>query len=388
MTPTIAVVGPGAIGTTVAAALHETGRTPLLAGRTPRDSLELRDAGRSVVIPGPVRLDPDLVAPVDLVFLAVKATQLDGAAPWLAALCRTETVVCVLQNGVEQTSMVASLVPGSAVVPSVVWFPAVAQPDGSVLLRGEPRLSIPDVPAAATVRDAFRGSRVAVDVAADFTSVAWRKLLQNAAAGLMALTGRRSGMYRRDDVARVTLAYLGECLAVARAEGAVLGDVVPQELLDAFRANAEDLGTRSSPTATRTGRSSGTSGTASCSGSGVRTASRPRSAISWCRSSPRRATARARCEKPLASQGFSWWAILGSNRYPGRHKASLDPAARRCSRSRRCSTKGTDAGSKASSDSAVHACERRPQSRNAPSIAWSARSRNTATTAGDVVIRT
>lgn len=31
----IALVGPGAIGTTVAAALHEKGRTPILCGRTP-----------------------------------------------------------------------------------------------------------------------------------------------------------------------------------------------------------------------------------------------------------------------------------------------------------------------------------------------------------------
>lgn len=33
--PNVAVVGPGAIGTTVAAMLHEVERTPLLCGRTP-----------------------------------------------------------------------------------------------------------------------------------------------------------------------------------------------------------------------------------------------------------------------------------------------------------------------------------------------------------------
>ena len=39
--PGVAVVGPGAIGTTIAAALHEVGRTPLLCGRSPRDHLTL-----------------------------------------------------------------------------------------------------------------------------------------------------------------------------------------------------------------------------------------------------------------------------------------------------------------------------------------------------------
>lgn len=240
----VAIVGPGAIGTTVAAAMHEVGRTPALYGRSARESLQLQHADGTIVVPGPVGTDPASVdAPVDLVFLAVKATQVEAAAPWLAALCGADTVVCVLQNGVEQESMVSPWAPSSVVVPSVVWFPAQAQPDTSVWLRGNPRLTLPDVPASQTVIDALRGTRVSVDLATDFSSVAWRKLLQNAAAGLMVLTGRRAGMFARDDIAAVSLGYLRECLDVARAEGAALGDEVPQELLDTFRDYPADMGT-------------------------------------------------------------------------------------------------------------------------------------------------
>jgi 2-dehydropantoate 2-reductase len=244
MNPTVAVVGPGAIGTTVAAALHEAGRTPLLCGRTARERLELRDAEGLVVVPGPVRIDPaQIEEAVDLVFVAVKSTQVDAAAPWLAALCHTGTVVCVLQNGVEQESTVAPHVPDCPVLPSVVWFPAQARPDGSVWLRGEARLTVPDIPAARVVLEALRGTRCSVDLAVDFTSVAWRKLLQNAVAGLMALSGRRSGMFGRADIVQLSLDYLRECLEVARAEGAVLGDEVPQEIVDSFQANPADMGT-------------------------------------------------------------------------------------------------------------------------------------------------
>ncbi|GAA3543639.1 oxidoreductase [Amycolatopsis ultiminotia] len=242
--PTVAVVGPGAIGTTVAAALHGAGRTPMLCGRTARERLELRDGKELVVVPGPVRIDPaHPEEPVDLVFLAVKSTQLEAAAPWLAALCRPGTVVCVLQNGVEQESSVAPYVPGCPVVPSVVWFPAQAQPDGSVWLRGKARLTVPDVPAARVVLEALRGTRCALEPAADFTSLAWRKLLQNAVAGLMVLSGRRSGMFGRADLVRLALDYAQECLEVARAEGAVLGDEVPREIVDRFRASPPDMGT-------------------------------------------------------------------------------------------------------------------------------------------------
>lgn len=240
----IAVVGPGAIGTTVAAALHEAGRTPLLCGRTPRDHLVLRDGDRLVTVPGPVLTDPaQVIQAVDLVFLAVKATQTDAAAMWLAALSGPQTVICVLQNGIEQVECVTSLSPAARVVPAVVWFPAQAQSDGSTLLRGDVLLSLPDTPASRVVVDALRGTSCSVDMTADFISMAWRKLLQNAVAGFMALTHRRSAMFGRPDIAKLALAYLKECLDVARADGAALGDEVPQELLAKFQAFPANMGT-------------------------------------------------------------------------------------------------------------------------------------------------
>ena len=241
---TVAVVGPGAIGTTVAAALHQIGRPVRLYGRTARDQLELHTEGEQFVVPGPVRVDPTQDAePVDLVFLAVKATQVQAAAPWLAALCRTDTVVCVLQNGVEQVAMVGAHAPECQILPAVVWFPAQARADGTVWLRDAALLTVPDTRPGRVVQDALSGSLCTVDLSADFHSVAWRKLLQNAVAGLMVLTGRRSGVFARDDLAEVGLAYLQECLAVARAEGAQLEDSVPQEIIDKFRGFPADMGT-------------------------------------------------------------------------------------------------------------------------------------------------
>lgn len=241
--PTVALVGPGAIGTTVAAALHEVGRTPTICGRSGREHLELRHDGGCIVVPGPVRTDPaDITGEFDLVFLAVKATQVDAAGPWLSALCSEKTVVCVLQNGVEQRALVEPYARG-ALVPAVVWFPAQRESDGSVWLRSEPRLSLPDTHATSTVLAAMRGTRVTVDVAADFTTVAWRKLLQNAVAGLQVLTGRRAGMFTRADITELALAYAGECVTVARAEGADLGDDAAQEIVDKFHALPADMGT-------------------------------------------------------------------------------------------------------------------------------------------------
>lgn len=240
----VAIVGPGSIGTTVAASLHEAGRTPLLCGRTARENLILLDADRRITVPGPVLTSPQqLDRRADIVFIAVKTTQNESALPWLKKLCGPDTVVCVLQNGVEQREMFSGHVPEAQIVPAVVWFPAQAQPDGSVRLRGDVRLSLPDTPAAHLVAESLRATRCAVDITAQFTTEAWRKLMQNAVAGLMVLTHRRAGMFGREDIARLSLAYLAECLAVARAEGAELGDETPPQILAKFQAYPADMST-------------------------------------------------------------------------------------------------------------------------------------------------
>lgn len=245
MGPRIALVGPGAIGSTVAALLHASGQPVLLCGRTPRDSIEVRPDGKEpIVVPGPVLTDPAAIGEtVDVVLLAVKDTQNEQAEPWLARLCDEHTVVCALQNGVEQVERVGRFCPASTVVPAAVWISAEPTRDGVVRLRTGARLVLPETAAARTLADVFRDSEVAVDVDPDFVDAAWHKLLVNAVVGFMVLSGRRSGMFRRDDVAALARRYLAECLAVARAEGARLGDEVIDEITGMLAASPEDITT-------------------------------------------------------------------------------------------------------------------------------------------------
>ena len=233
------------MGTTVAALLYQAGHSVLVCGRTPRDGIELRPDGQDpIVVPGPIHTDPSEVSgPVDVVLLAVKATQNDDAARWLARLCDEHTIVTVLQNGVEQVEQVQPHCPSSSVVPGIVWYSAVTQPDGWVRLRTEAALVLPVGPSAETVAELLRGAGCRVDCDPDFLTAAWRKLLTNALAGFMALSGRRSGMFRRDDVAELSRRYVAECLAVARAEGARLPDTAVEELAGLFRQAPEDMGT-------------------------------------------------------------------------------------------------------------------------------------------------
>jgi 2-dehydropantoate 2-reductase len=240
----IAVIGPGAIGATVAAYLHAAGHPVLLYGHTPRESIEVRpDDHDPIVLPGPVHTDPDEVdSPVDVVFLAVKDTQNEQAGPWLSRLCDERTVVCALQNGVEQVERVGRC-PSSTVVPAAVWISSEMQPEGWVRVRTEPRLVLPNSEAAAALAELLRGAGITVDLEPDFKTAAWRKLLVNSVVGFMVLTGRRAGIFRRDDVAALAHRYLAECLAVARADGANLGDGVIDEIVDLLAHAPPDITT-------------------------------------------------------------------------------------------------------------------------------------------------
>ncbi|OBA79553.1 2-dehydropantoate 2-reductase [Mycobacterium sp. 1164966.3] len=217
----------------------------MVCGHTPRDSIELRPDGvEAIVVPGPVHTDPrEVDGPVDVLILAVKATQNEDAAGWLRRLCGEHTIVAVLQNGVEQVEQVQPHCPSSPVVPGIVWYAAETQPEGWVRLRGEARLVLPSGPMAAELAELLRGAGCHVECDPDFLTAAWRKLLVNALAGFMALSGRRSGMFRRDDVADLSRRYVTECLAVAQAEGARLAEDSVDEMVEMFRQVPEDMGT-------------------------------------------------------------------------------------------------------------------------------------------------
>jgi len=240
-----ALVGPGAIGSTIAALLYAAGREVVLCGRTARQQIEVRvDGTEPIVVPGPVHTDPETVAgPVDVVLLAVKDTQYAASAPWLTRLCGPDTVVCALQNGVEQADRLRPYCPESAVVPAAIWIAAETRPEGWVQVRSAPRLVLPDDAAATRLAAAMSGSAVTVELDPDFLSAAWRKLLVNAVVGFMVLSSRRSGMFRRDDVAALARRYLTECLAVARAEGATLPDSVVDEIADMLKQAPLDMAT-------------------------------------------------------------------------------------------------------------------------------------------------
>jgi 2-dehydropantoate 2-reductase len=241
----LAVVGPGAIGATFAAVAQRAGMGAVpLYGRTAVGGITVHpDDGDPVVLAGEVRTAPEHArGPLDWLLLAVKVHQTPDAGHWLRSLCGPETVVVVLQNGVEHRDRVAPYVGSATVLPAVVWCPAEGLDRRTIRLRGVPELTVPDEPAGHRLAELLVPGGAQIHVRPDFHTELWRKMTMNALAGLMVLAGRRSGMFRRVDVRTLGLALARECMAVAEAEGARLDPAFAEQMVDRLAAMPPDMG--------------------------------------------------------------------------------------------------------------------------------------------------
>jgi 2-dehydropantoate 2-reductase len=237
----IAVVGVGAIGGVVASLLHSTGQHELfLCTRRPLRKLVVETPDSAIHVDATVWTELEDAQSVDWVLVATKAYDVEGAAKWLQRLCASGAPVAVLQNGVEHRERFASYVSADKIVPVIVDCPAERKSPELVLQRGPMTLKVPTDPLSAQFVELFRGSAAEAAAVPDWTTVAWRKLCHNSAGALSALLLQPNRVMHDEAIGEVALEIVRECVAVGRAEGAVLSDAVPDEVLAAYRKAAPD----------------------------------------------------------------------------------------------------------------------------------------------------
>jgi 2-dehydropantoate 2-reductase len=244
---TIAVIGLGSIGGIITGLLRAADRHDVTACvRRPIDRLTVERAEGAIEVRLRALTDADQASPVDWVLLCTKAPDTPSSAPWLERLCSPQTRVAVLQNGIGHAERLAPLVGKASVVPTIVYYNGERLAADRVRFRraGEYEFAVADDAGGQAFERLLEGTAMRVLRSADFTTLAWRKLLINAVANpVTALTLQRQAVFRREDIHALCLAILEEAATVGRADGAQLAPDEPAQIMRTLLTYPQDAGT-------------------------------------------------------------------------------------------------------------------------------------------------
>jgi 2-dehydropantoate 2-reductase len=222
-----AVLGAGGVGAFLGAALARAGREVLLLMR--EESL-VRYGGR-VHIESAVLGDfdaelpaaPTLERPVDVVWVATKATQLADALERVPAAAAE--VVVPLLNGLEHVELLRRRFGPTAVLPASIAIESERVEPGLVRqLSGFASVVLSPAPQAEELREELVDAGITASIGGDETSVLWRKFAVLAPIALTTtLRGSAFGGVLADpDWRRRLEECVREVTAAARADGVML----------------------------------------------------------------------------------------------------------------------------------------------------------------------
>jgi len=244
----VAIVGSGAVAGLLASWLDIAGaEVPLLCARSPVDAFTITGDGKggsdTRSVPVQVVASPEQADPVDWVLLTVKAQDTPSTQAWLDALVGPDTVVVVLQNGVDHLERVQPLVGDAQVLPALVFASAERTGPGAITHYVGTMLVVPQSPAAQRLVQLL-GAGVLVKQDPDFRTAAWRKLMVNIGSNpVTALTMRRSEVLHLPEIQDLCRVLLQETAAVGAAVGAKLDESDVDNVLQMYQSYPDGNGT-------------------------------------------------------------------------------------------------------------------------------------------------
>jgi 2-dehydropantoate 2-reductase len=225
----VGVVGAGAIGRFLAAEISEGGAPVAVLARRPgaRPISATRVDGRPVVPSAPLEIttSPSLLAPCDVVLVAVKGSDTQAAAEMLATVLSADAVVVSMQNGLSSAPRLRRVLGGLRVAGGVVTYNVFLDASGHVRQATSGPLLVEALPPprglvlAELSRVLARGGD-RLELRRDIERVQEGKLLVNLNNGVCAATGLGIAASLRDADARACFAMcLDEGLEIMRAAG-------------------------------------------------------------------------------------------------------------------------------------------------------------------------
>jgi 2-dehydropantoate 2-reductase len=237
----IAVIGPGAVGGTVAAWLDQDPDHLLqLCARTRFDALFVDTPHGPIEARPAIITDPRGAEPADWVLVATKTYDAAGAARWFPALVGDRTRVAILQNGVEHVERFLPWLERGRILPAVVDIPAERTEPGRIAQRMPGTIVVPEGEVGRAFVALFARAPLDVSTTDDFATALWRKLAINSAGAVNAVVMRPSEVAKEDGIAASMRDLVAECIAVGRAEGATLDGDLGDQVVGHYRSMPGD----------------------------------------------------------------------------------------------------------------------------------------------------
>jgi 2-dehydropantoate 2-reductase len=266
----VAIVGAGAIGAYVGAALYRAGVDVHLIARGPHLAAMRRDGVRVLSPRGDFTAhpaatdDPAEVGPVDYVFLGLKANSYAACGPLVHPLLHDRTAIIAAQNGipwwyfhglqgpyagrrlesVDPGGTVSTVLPPERAIGCVVYAatelagPGVVQHlEGTRFSIGEPDMSVSK--RCLAFSEAMQAGGLKCPVEPDLRNDIWIKLLGNITFNPLSALSRATmaQICRHQDTRALVRTMMRETLAVAEAVGCR-----PEISIDRRLAGAERVG--------------------------------------------------------------------------------------------------------------------------------------------------
>lgn len=230
----IAIIGPGAVGTTIAYELQQVLPHVTLLGRINK-SIHLQPANQHVAVNN-IKAMTD---PFDVIIIAVKTHQLGTLIPDLKRLTHDDTTIILAQNGYG----LLSKLPFKYVYQAVVYISGQKKGDEVIHFR-DYRLHIQRDSRTEQLKQYIKHTKIELILEDYIETTIWYKLLVNLGINsITALGGNTAQILKIPEIYQLCTRLLEEGKQVSMAEGIQLPGTIVEDIMHIYAGYPDHMGT-------------------------------------------------------------------------------------------------------------------------------------------------
>ncbi len=235
---TIGVIGPGAVGTTIAIELQQAYPDTLLIGKQKNTLNYFPENGHQSKT---ISVTPyqDITQPLDIVFIVVKTYQLETVITQLSPIIHEETIIILAQNGYGQLERI----PFPNSYQAVVYISGQKNNNDVTHFR-DYRLHLKDTPRTRKLQKLTNQTNIEIILEENIEEKIWYKLLVNLGINSITALGRDTAkLLRSSHIRNICRGIISEGISVARAEGLNFDVNTLDSIMTIYEGYPDQMGT-------------------------------------------------------------------------------------------------------------------------------------------------